>query len=106
MRIFRNIASLAALVMTLSVFAVSSPSEVKGSVVLPKKWTAFILPDNNRNFQPKQTDLQQVPQFILCGKTKVAPRQVTASGDTLDLKKEFGRNKIGNCALLYLEILW
>lgn len=104
MRIFRSIATLTVFFITVSMFAVSSPSEVKGSVVLPKKWTAFILPDNNRNFQPKQADLQQVPQFILCGKTKVAPRQVTASGDTLDLKKEFGKDKIGNCAILYLEI--
>lgn len=103
MKHLKYIFALSALFLTLCSFAAPKPA-VKGSVILPGKWTMFILPEKKSKFIPSQADLKKIPATLVYGKQKLKSQTVESKDCTIDLGKIFGKDKIDKGALLYLEI--
>ena len=74
--------------------------QVKGKTGIPAEWTVFILPSGSQDYLPASDELNRIPEFILCGKTKVMPKNITSQNGVIDLKGLFGGTKVKNCALL------
>lgn len=77
---------------------------VKGTTGIPTEWTVFILPSGNQDYQPLPSDLNRIPEFILCGNKKIMPQKVSSRDGVIDLKGLFGGVKKMACALLYLNL--
>ena len=71
MKIITQLAFSSAMLGITALSAASNP--VNGDIVMPKEWTVFVLPQGNRNYQPLPSDLNRIPEFILCGNKKIMP---------------------------------
>ena len=89
--------------VTLNCFG-KTACQVKGKTGIPAEWTVFILPSGSQDYLPASDELNRIPEFILCGKTKVMPKNITSQNGVIDLKGLFGGTKVKNCALLYVSI--
>ena len=102
MKIITQLAFSAAMLGITALSAASNP--VNGDIVMPKEWTVFVLPQGSRNYQPLPSDLNRIPEFILCGNKKIMPQKVNSRDGVIDLKRVFGGVKKEACALLYLNL--
>ncbi|MBQ7176786.1 MAG: DUF4838 domain-containing protein [Victivallales bacterium] len=103
MRFYRVMAFLLAVLLCGEVLA-QKTHNVNGDISLPREWTAFILPQDSGKYTPTQAELNSIPEYVTCGGQRILPQNVQSKDCTLDLEKHFGTNRVGNCALLYLEL--
>ena len=104
MKKFLNTAIIGLLAaVTLNCFG-KTANLVKGTTGIPTEWTVFILPSGNQDYQPLPSDLNRIPEFILCGNKKIMPQKVSSRDGVIDLKGLFGGVKKMACALLYLNL--